>query len=183
MASGRKVNACAASNGVPTTMELGGKSALLVFDDADVEKAVEWCMVSALPCPCPASGCGLVHGHRPACVPQALSVLPMGFANGFCQCILKLYVYALANVSLKGAWSAPCLVSLSVLPLKAERKAEKAAQGLHDERLWAHLGSTSSRFATCELALRCFAFIQGGERTIARSSMSAHWHESALRCC
>lgn len=27
-------------------MELGGKSALLVFDDADVEKAVEWCMVS-----------------------------------------------------------------------------------------------------------------------------------------
>ncbi|KAL3160878.1 hypothetical protein ABBQ38_009271 [Trebouxia sp. C0009 RCD-2024] len=44
VASGRKVNACAASNGVPTTMELGGKSALLVFDDADVEKAVEWCM-------------------------------------------------------------------------------------------------------------------------------------------
>ena len=46
--SGRKVNACAASNGIPTTMELGGKSALLVFDDADVEKAVEWCMVSML---------------------------------------------------------------------------------------------------------------------------------------
>lgn len=46
VASGRKVNACAAGNGVPTTMELGGKSALLVFDDADVEKAVEWCMVS-----------------------------------------------------------------------------------------------------------------------------------------
>ncbi|DBA85159.1 TPA: hypothetical protein ACH3X2_005875 [Trebouxia sp. C0005] len=44
VASGRKVNACAASNGIPTTMELGGKSALLVFDDADVEKAVEWCM-------------------------------------------------------------------------------------------------------------------------------------------
>ena len=44
--TGRKVNACAASNGIPTTMELGGKSALLVFDDADVEKAVEWCMVS-----------------------------------------------------------------------------------------------------------------------------------------
>lgn len=37
-------------------MELGGKSALLVFNDADVEKAVEWCMVSlpalifCLPC-------------------------------------------------------------------------------------------------------------------------------------
>ena len=43
--SGRKVNVAAASNGVATTMELGGKSALLVFDDADVEKAVEWCMV------------------------------------------------------------------------------------------------------------------------------------------
>ena len=28
-------------------MELGGKSALLVFEDADVEKAVEWCMVGA----------------------------------------------------------------------------------------------------------------------------------------
>ena len=27
-------------------MELGGKSALLVFEDADVEKAVEWAMVS-----------------------------------------------------------------------------------------------------------------------------------------
>lgn len=48
--SGRKVNACAAMNGIPTTMELGGKSALLVFDDADVEKAVEWCMVRSLLC-------------------------------------------------------------------------------------------------------------------------------------
>lgn len=45
VASGRKVNVAAAQNGVSTTMELGGKSALLVFDDADVEKAVEWCMV------------------------------------------------------------------------------------------------------------------------------------------
>eukprot|EP00955_Chlamydomonas_euryale_P002729 29124-Chlamydomonas_euryale.AAC.3 len=26
-------------------MELGGKSALIVFDDADVDKAVEWAMV------------------------------------------------------------------------------------------------------------------------------------------
>ncbi len=30
-------------------MELGGKSALIVFDDADVEKAVEWAMVGAVP--------------------------------------------------------------------------------------------------------------------------------------
>lgn len=45
VSSGRKVNVAAASNGVSTTMELGGKSALLVFDDADVENAVEWCMV------------------------------------------------------------------------------------------------------------------------------------------
>jgi betaine-aldehyde dehydrogenase len=27
------------------SMELGGKSALVVFEDADVEKAVEWAMV------------------------------------------------------------------------------------------------------------------------------------------
>jgi betaine-aldehyde dehydrogenase len=26
-------------------LELGGKSALIVFEDADVEKAVEWAMV------------------------------------------------------------------------------------------------------------------------------------------
>ncbi len=35
----------AAANLRPATMELGGKSALIVFDDADVEKAVEWAMV------------------------------------------------------------------------------------------------------------------------------------------
>jgi betaine-aldehyde dehydrogenase len=29
---------------VPCTLELGGKSALVVFDDAEVEKAVEWAM-------------------------------------------------------------------------------------------------------------------------------------------
>lgn len=38
-------------------MELGGKSALLVFDDADVEKAVEWCMVSPDACPILLSVC------------------------------------------------------------------------------------------------------------------------------
>lgn len=28
----------------PATLELGGKSALIVFEDADLEKAVEWAM-------------------------------------------------------------------------------------------------------------------------------------------
>ena len=43
-ATGRRVYAAAAANLRPAVMELGGKSALLVFEDADVEKAVEWCM-------------------------------------------------------------------------------------------------------------------------------------------
>ena len=44
-ATGRGVAAAAAARLTPVTLELGGKSALLVFDDADVEKAVEWAMV------------------------------------------------------------------------------------------------------------------------------------------
>lgn len=43
-ATGRRVYAAAAGNLRPATMELGGKSAMLVFEDADVDKAVEWCM-------------------------------------------------------------------------------------------------------------------------------------------
>lgn len=43
-ATGKRVYAAAAGNLRPATMELGGKSALIVFDDADVDKAVEWCM-------------------------------------------------------------------------------------------------------------------------------------------
>lgn len=43
-ATGMRVNQAAASNLRPATMELGGKSALIVFDDADVDKAVEWAM-------------------------------------------------------------------------------------------------------------------------------------------
>ena len=39
----------AAKNLVPTTMELGGKSPMIVFKDADVDKAVEWVAVRALP--------------------------------------------------------------------------------------------------------------------------------------
>ena len=44
-ATGRGVAAAAAARLTPLTLELGGKSALLVFDDVDVEKAVEWAMV------------------------------------------------------------------------------------------------------------------------------------------
>lgn len=45
--TGRRVNLAAAANLRPTTMELGGKSALIVFDDVDIEKSVEWALVSA----------------------------------------------------------------------------------------------------------------------------------------
>jgi acyl-CoA reductase-like NAD-dependent aldehyde dehydrogenase len=45
VATGRRVNLAAAANLRPTTMELGGKSALIVFEDADIDKAVEWTMV------------------------------------------------------------------------------------------------------------------------------------------
>eukprot|EP00891_Asterochloris_glomerata_P007829 jgi/Astpho2/7829/e_gw1.00117.41.1_t len=41
---GRQVNLAAAHNVKPATLELGGKSALIVFDDADIDKAVEWAM-------------------------------------------------------------------------------------------------------------------------------------------
>lgn len=44
-ATGRLVAQAAAANIRPASMELGGKSALIVFEDADIEKAVEWAMV------------------------------------------------------------------------------------------------------------------------------------------
>lgn len=43
-ATGRSVYASAAANLRPAVLELGGKSALLIFSDADVDKAVEWAM-------------------------------------------------------------------------------------------------------------------------------------------
>mmetsp|Transcript_13639 Transcript_13639/g.29251 ORF Transcript_13639/g.29251 Transcript_13639/m.29251 type:complete len:498 (-) Transcript_13639:438-1931(-) len=43
-ATGRVVATSSVNQLRPATLELGGKSALLVFDDADVEKAVEWAM-------------------------------------------------------------------------------------------------------------------------------------------
>ena len=48
-ATGRRIMAEAAKKGIPTCMELGGKSCLIVFDDADVDDAVEWAMVRTLP--------------------------------------------------------------------------------------------------------------------------------------
>lgn len=45
VATGRRVALAAAEMVRPCSLELGGKSALLVFDDADIEKAVEWTMV------------------------------------------------------------------------------------------------------------------------------------------
>lgn len=38
--TGRRVNVAAATNLRPTSMELGGKSAMLVFDDVDIDKVV-----------------------------------------------------------------------------------------------------------------------------------------------
>jgi betaine-aldehyde dehydrogenase len=42
--TGRKVMRSASERIVNTTLELGGKSAIIVFDDTDVEQAVEWVM-------------------------------------------------------------------------------------------------------------------------------------------
>lgn len=47
VATGKRVNLAAAENLRPATMELGGKSSLIVFDDAEVDKAVEWAMFGA----------------------------------------------------------------------------------------------------------------------------------------
>lgn len=43
-ATGKSVLRAASENLLPVTMELGGKSALIVFDDVDIDKAVEWAM-------------------------------------------------------------------------------------------------------------------------------------------
>ena len=43
-ATGALVAAAAARRTVPCTLELGGKSALVIFNDCEVEKAVEWAM-------------------------------------------------------------------------------------------------------------------------------------------
>lgn len=43
--TGKQVAAAAAANLTPCTLELGGKSAIIVCEDADIERAVEWVMV------------------------------------------------------------------------------------------------------------------------------------------
>ncbi|KAK9816896.1 hypothetical protein WJX72_006906 [[Myrmecia] bisecta] len=47
VATGKRVALAAAANVKPATLELGGKSALIVFEDADIANAVEWCMFGA----------------------------------------------------------------------------------------------------------------------------------------
>ncbi len=89
VASGRKVNACAASNGVPTTMELGGKSALLVFDDADVEKAVEWCMVGACMPPASSLACS-PHIHMQSTCSAELAEQHLNFCSRSAWQLCKL---------------------------------------------------------------------------------------------
>ena len=90
VASGRKVNACAASNGIPTTMELGGKSALLVFDDADVEKAVEWCMVGACMPPASSLACSN-HTHMQSTCSVELAEQHVNFCSRLaCQLFKRL---------------------------------------------------------------------------------------------
>lgn len=43
-ATGSKVMTAAAQNVKPVTLELGGKSPIVVFDDVDIDKAVEWAL-------------------------------------------------------------------------------------------------------------------------------------------
>ncbi|KAK9467372.1 aldehyde dehydrogenase domain-containing protein [Lipomyces arxii] len=43
IATGKKIMKLAANNLTPVTLELGGKSAALVFADANLEQAVKWC--------------------------------------------------------------------------------------------------------------------------------------------
>eukprot|EP00877_Chromochloris_zofingiensis_P013539 jgi/Chrzof1/8439/Cz03g10210.t1 len=45
--TGKRVALAAANNLRPASMELGGKSALIIFDDAELDKAVEWVMFGA----------------------------------------------------------------------------------------------------------------------------------------
>jgi betaine-aldehyde dehydrogenase len=44
LATGQKIMRSASERSTNTTLELGGKSAIIVFDDTDLEQAVEWIM-------------------------------------------------------------------------------------------------------------------------------------------
>ncbi|KAL3698345.1 hypothetical protein R1sor_012421 [Riccia sorocarpa] len=46
--TGRTIMKAAAETVKPVTLELGGKSPLVIFDDVDLDKAVEWAMFGAL---------------------------------------------------------------------------------------------------------------------------------------
>jgi len=45
VATGRRVYQSAAESIKRVTLELGGKSPIIVFDDVDIDKTVEWLMV------------------------------------------------------------------------------------------------------------------------------------------
>ena len=60
----------AAKRGIPTCMELGGKSCLIVFDDANVDDAVEWAMVSLLP-----------HSYFLDCLPSPVLLIDSAYAS------------------------------------------------------------------------------------------------------
>uniref|UniRef100_A0A7R9YSN9 Aldehyde dehydrogenase domain-containing protein n=1 Tax=Chlamydomonas euryale TaxID=1486919 RepID=A0A7R9YSN9_9CHLO len=70
--TGRAVALAAAKNLRPATMELGGKSALIVFDDADVDKAVEWAMF------------GSFWTNGQICTATSRLLLQRGIAEAFC---------------------------------------------------------------------------------------------------
>jgi betaine-aldehyde dehydrogenase len=42
--TGTRIMRTAAERATPVTLELGGKSPAIVFDDANLERTVEWCM-------------------------------------------------------------------------------------------------------------------------------------------
>ncbi|KAK9851874.1 hypothetical protein WJX84_006565 [Apatococcus fuscideae] len=67
VATGRRVGQSAAANIKPSTLELGGKSALIIFEDADVNDAVEWAMFGVFWTTgqiCSATSRVLVHSSR-----------------------------------------------------------------------------------------------------------------------
>ncbi|KAK9450605.1 aldehyde dehydrogenase domain-containing protein [Limtongia smithiae] len=45
---GKKIMKAASANLVPVTLELGGKSAAIVFPDADLDQAVKWCHIGIM---------------------------------------------------------------------------------------------------------------------------------------
>eukprot|EP00850_Spirogloea_muscicola_P000216 SM000001S04618 [mRNA] locus=s1:1268464:1272611:- [translate_table: standard] len=69
--TGRAVMQAAAGNIKPVTLELGGKSPIIVFDDADIEKAVEWVMF------------GIFWTNGQICTATSRLILQEGIAEDF----------------------------------------------------------------------------------------------------